>query len=79
MVRVGLMTRTAADIIEAKGGPIAFAQKIGASVDEVRVWKTRNRIPRTRWLEVHEAYRDLTRAVLEAANPPRASRRRQEA
>jgi hypothetical protein len=79
MVRLTLMTKTAADIIDEKGGPAEFAQKIGATVDEVRVWKTRNRLPRTRWLEIHEAYRDLTLAVLESVNPPRASRRREAA
>ena len=61
------MSTSPAEIIDAKGGPIEFAQKIGAKVEEVRVWKSRNRLPRTRWLEIHQAYPDLTLDVLRGA------------
>jgi hypothetical protein len=56
--------KTHADIIEAKGGSSEFARAIGAEPAEVMVWKSRKRIPRSRWLQVHEAFPDLTSRVL---------------
>jgi hypothetical protein len=58
---------THADIIMAKGGPVEFAKAVGASVDEVRVWRARNRLPQTRWLQIHEAYPDLDWGTLTAS------------
>jgi hypothetical protein len=58
---------THADIIMAKGGPVEFAKAIGASVDEVRVWRARNKLPQTRWLQIHEAFPDLDWGTLKTA------------
>lgn len=62
------MEHPVAKLIDAKGGAAEFAQAIGAKVDEVRVWKSRKRIPRTRWLEINEAYPDLDSSTLKLVN-----------
>lgn len=61
------MALTHTDIIEQKGGAEAFAKAVGATVEEVRVWRARNKLPQTRWLQIHEAYPDLNSQVLSAA------------
>lgn len=59
------MTKSAADVIEEKGvGPIAEATK--AEHVTVRMWKHRNRIPRSVWPELVEAFPDLTLEKLKA-------------
>jgi hypothetical protein len=59
--------RTPADIIEAKGGPAAFAAAIGAEPTAVRMMKHRNKLPRKVWPEILTAYPDITMATLQAA------------
>ncbi len=54
------MIKAAAQLIEDKGGPPAFAQKIGVAEGTVRVWKSRGRIPRGAWPEISQAFPDLT-------------------
>jgi hypothetical protein len=50
---------SAADIIAAKGGPTAFADKIKRNPGAVRVWKHRNYFPREAWPEIITAFPDL--------------------
>jgi hypothetical protein len=50
---------SAADIIAAKGGPSAFADKIRRNPGAVRVWKHRNYFPREAWPEIITAFPDL--------------------
>lgn len=61
------MVRNPEQIIDANGGPAAFAHAVGAEAGAVRMWKLRNRIPRTAWPEVLEAFPDLTIDDLKAA------------
>ena len=51
---------SAADIIARKGGPQAFAKKVRHSEGAVRVWKHRNKFPRTAWPDLQRAFPDLT-------------------
>lgn len=48
-----------ADIIDLKGAA-AIAEATKQRLGTVRVWKTRNRIPRSRWPEISAAFPDLT-------------------
>lgn len=57
------MVRTASQFIEDKGVQ-AIAAATNRSVGAVRVWKHRNRFPREAWLELSEAYPELTLDVL---------------
>jgi hypothetical protein len=61
-----MMFQTAAELIEAKGGPAAFAKAIGSDPGAVRMMKHRNKLPRTVWPEIVEAYEDITLADLKA-------------
>jgi hypothetical protein len=51
---------TVAEIIEAKGGPTAFAGKVRRTAGAVRVWKHRNEFPRDAWPEILQAFPDIT-------------------
>jgi hypothetical protein len=53
------MTDSAAKIIEAKGGPTAFAAKVNRRPGAVRAWKHRNYFPREAWPEIIGAFPDL--------------------
>jgi hypothetical protein len=57
---------SAANIIEEKGGAIAVARTLSCKPGAVRVWKHRNRFPRTAWSALNAAYPELTLPVLEA-------------
>lgn len=58
------MRKSASDIIEEKGGSAIFAERVGQTPGAVRVWKSRNRFPRTAWPEINSAFPDLTLDVL---------------
>lgn len=64
---------TASDIIQAKGGPAAFATSIDKPPLVVRMWKHRNRLPRNAWPEIIAAHPDLTLEVLLETEHPRAA------
>lgn len=57
------MIRSASQFIERKGAQ-AVAVATGRTVGAVRVWKHRNRFPREAWLELSQAYPELTLVVL---------------
>lgn len=59
-----MTTQTVAELIDAKGGPAVFAEKVKRSANNVCVWKFRNRIPRTAWPEVIEAFPEISIADL---------------
>jgi hypothetical protein len=61
-----MMFQTAADLIDAKGGPAAFAKAIGSDPGAVRMMKHRNKLPRTVWPEIVEAYQDISLSDLKA-------------
>jgi len=50
---------SAAQIIDAKGGPAAFAVKVDRRPGTVRAWKHRNYFPRQAWPEIIGAFPDL--------------------
>ena len=56
--------QTPAQIIDAHGGPAAFAAAIGKEPTAVRMMKNRNKLSRTVWPEVMRAFPDLTLDVL---------------
>jgi hypothetical protein len=59
------MVQDAQHFIEAKG-IAAVASATGRTEGAVRVWKTRNRLPREAWLELTVAFpEDLTLETLE--------------
>lgn len=60
------MFETAADLIDAKGGPAAVAKAIGSDPGAVRMMKHRNKLPRAVWPEIVEAYPDVTLDKLKA-------------
>lgn len=69
------MVTSAKDFIEAKGVP-AIEAATGRTPGAIRVWKTRNRFPREAWLELSQAFPELTLDVLtrlEAKAPARAA------
>lgn len=53
------MDKTPAKLIEEKGAE-RIAAATGAQIGTVRVWKTRNRIPREVWPELIETFDDLS-------------------
>lgn len=53
------MSNTAAAIIEEKGASI-IADRLNIDGTVVRMWKSRNKIPRTAWPDLIEAFPDLT-------------------
>lgn len=69
------MTRTAAQIIEEKGGSAAFAKACGVEPSAVRMMKHRNKLPRSAWPEIMTAFPDLTLEVLKATEAATAPAR----
>lgn len=55
---------SAADIIDQLGKPAEVAAKIGVEAVVVRMWKHRNKVPRTAWPEILQAYPEVTMAAL---------------
>ena len=53
------MSNSAAQVIDAKGGPAAFAAKVNRRPGAVRAWKHRNYFPREAWPEIINAFPDL--------------------
>lgn len=53
------MIRSATHFIEHKGAQ-AVADATGRSLGAIRVWKHRNRFPREAWLELSQAFPELT-------------------
>jgi hypothetical protein len=53
------MGNSAAEIIDAKGGPTAFAAQVKRPPGVVRAWKHRNYFPRDAWPEIIRAFPDL--------------------
>lgn len=51
---------TASDLIVNHGDAEGFAAAINARVGTVRVWKSRNSIPRTAWPEIQRAIPNVT-------------------
>jgi DNA-binding transcriptional regulator YdaS (Cro superfamily) len=49
-----------AEIIKAKGGPKAVADRLGLRPVTIRAWKSRDWIPRQHWPDIIRAYRDVT-------------------
>ena len=54
-----------AKIVEAKGAKV-IADRIGVPPGRVRVWKSRNVIPRSAWAELIDAFPDITLDTLKA-------------
>jgi hypothetical protein len=54
----------ASQIIESHGGSKALADALGKTPVAVRVWKSRNRIPRAAWPEMLARFPDLTMDAL---------------
>lgn len=63
---------THADIISAKGAA-EIASRIGVPSINVRMWKSRNTIPRSAWAELIDAYPDVTLDLLKAGEHQRAA------
>jgi hypothetical protein len=57
---------TVADIIDSRGAK-DIADRTGVPVGRVRVWKHRQRIPRSIWPDLIDAYPELTLDTLKAA------------
>lgn len=58
------MTRTAAQFIDDHGGPSAVAKATGYGAGAVSLWRHRNKLPRTAWPEIIEAFPAVTLAAL---------------
>ena len=58
---------THADLIAARGAA-EIAAKLGVPPINVRMWKSRNTIPRSAWAELIDAYPEITLEVLKAAH-----------
>lgn len=56
--------KTPTDFIDAKGGPAKIAEETGHGAGAIALWRHRNKIPRTAWPEIMEAYADVTLAEL---------------
>lgn len=54
------MAKSPAEFIDAHGGPHKLARALGLEPGTVRMWKVRNRIPRTVWPEIIEAFPKTT-------------------
>lgn len=52
------MVRTVEDFITSKGEQVV-GEAARVPVTTVRVWKTRKKLPRSRWLELSEAFPEL--------------------
>ena len=56
----GMNSTPVSKIIDAKGGPTAFAAKVKRRPGAVRAWKHRNYFPRDAWPEIIKAFPDLS-------------------
>lgn len=56
----------ASDFIDAKGGPASVARSTGYKPGAVALWRHRNKLPRSAWPEILEAFPDTTIADLKA-------------
>lgn len=54
------MARTAVQFIDENGGPAAIARATGYASGAVHLWRHRNKIPRTAWPEILEAFPVVT-------------------
>ncbi len=54
------MVRNAVDFIKAKGGPKAVSQATGHGAGAISVWASRNKLPRSAWPELLNAFPDIT-------------------
>ena len=61
-----------ADFIDSKGANVV-ADATGRSLGAIRVWKHRDRFPRKAWLELHNAFPELTLEVLQRLEGERAA------
>jgi hypothetical protein len=66
------MIKSAAEIIDEKGGAAKFAEAVGVPKGRVRLWKHRNYFPRQQWPEINSAFPDLALDVLRAVEAKRA-------
>jgi hypothetical protein len=64
------MVQSAREFIETKGAQ-EVADATGRFVGAVRVWKTRNRFARSAWLELSQAYPELTLDTLKRLDAER--------
>lgn len=60
------MSNPVALLIDAQGGTQTFAEKVGRTPNNVRVWRHRGVLPRDAWPEVLEAFPDVTLDALKA-------------
>jgi hypothetical protein len=60
------MIKTPSQLIDAKGGPAVFAKAIKVEPSAARMMKHRNKIPRSAWPEIIEAFPDVSMADLKA-------------
>ena len=58
------MTQTPAELIKEKGAK-AIADATGFNAGTVRMWRLRNRIPRTVWPDLCAAFPELSLLVLQ--------------
>lgn len=58
------MSTTPSQIIDAKGGPAAFAACVSRTPGAVRVWKHRDSFPRDAWPEIMRAFPEVTLDLL---------------
>jgi hypothetical protein len=65
---------TATDYIDAKGGPAVVARLTGYKPGAVALWRHRNKLPRTAWPEILEAFPETTIAELKAIEAASLSR-----
>jgi hypothetical protein len=66
------MVQTVEQFIDAKGGPAVIARATGYKPGAVALWRHRNKLPRTAWPEIIEAFGvslDELKAI-EAASAP---------
>jgi hypothetical protein len=67
------MVKSASTFIESKGAA-TVADATGRTVGAVRVWKHRDRFPREAWLELSQAFPELTLEVLKEIEPAKTER-----
>jgi len=65
-------TMNHADLITAKGA-VEIAGRLGVPAINVRMWKSRNTIPRSAWAELIDAFPDVTLDGLKAGERHRAA------
>lgn len=73
------MRMTAIQFIDARGGPAVIARATGYRPGAVALWRHRNKLPRTAWPEIMEAFPDVTLDHLKAIEAASAKRLAQDA